>query len=569
MMRSSAQLQHPSEVLLTILAGDNNTEIITNSDNVGSNPNEVLLSMPAIDSNTEIAADSDNVDNNFSEDLLSIQAIGSNIEIATDSYNPGNLSYSMPSRGNHRPLRSFHSSHAHSRSFSTPSAPRSFQHGETNASYRTSTSYRKRIIKKKSSSSSGSFLRKRINSIYETKYSEDWGATYTSHEFSNQFNMGPNDRNNNRSESNCSYPRPEKQLIDFCLRLVILDKTLSGIRMLAFIWATVVLLGGFASTLKKIDFWFVATIIFIIGTGIFSRNHQLESRFFFQAAKAISSKVGMIITFLQFLFASVSITVSMMRLVEQGYSEYKGQTNMKAALNIFYAVALTHALLFLLENAYWFWTVSHLKIIEKVREECGFGTSGVTSLRRFFYETYWQLTKGSVFHALDLDLITFAQGLLIINSQGDQLIAVRILNGLISHDQCSPETCRRISTSTETINRLVNMLSWHDQGEQAIRIFAAQIVANLASKIRVESFPDAMDCISSLLKQEDGSKLNLLGLLILKNLASIPLNCLKITERTDLISKIVDFTRFNAQIIEVEERSRMVKRSLKLLKKIV
>jgi hypothetical protein len=495
-MTSSAELKHLSEVLLTILASDSNTEIVAESDN----PDNSLPGSPAL-SNSGLTQ--------------KINGISSPVPLSSLYYSP------------------------------------------------TLRKYKKG---KKLSSSSGSLLGISKNETIE--YSDDWGATYSS---------GILTRRNNTSESYCPYPRPEKQLIDFALRLVILDKTLSGIHILLFIWATVVLLGGFASMLKSIDFWFVAAIIFIIGTGIFSRNHQLESRFFFQAAKAISGKIGIIITLLQFLFASMSITFSIMRLVKQGYSEYVGQRNMTTALNIFYTVALTHSLLYLIEKAYWFWTVSHLKIIEKVRDECGFGTSGVVSLRRFFHETYWKLTKGSVFHALDLDLITFAQGLLVSNSQGDQLIAVRILNGLISHDKYSQDTCHSILTSTETIDRLINMLSWHDHGEEAIRIFVAKIVSSLASKLHIKDIPEAMDCISSLLEQDDDfnrktlPEMNSLGLKILINLASNPMNCLKITKNSVVLSKIVHFTKLHRNTLNVDGKVKftMVKRSLTLLEKIV
>jgi hypothetical protein len=376
---------------------------------------------------------------------------------------------------------------------------------------------------------------------------------------------------------NNSDPRPEKRLVDFGLKLVILDKTLSGVGMLAFIWATVVLLGGFASTLKTIDFWFVATITFINGTGMFSRSHQLDSRFFFQAVKAISSKLGRMFTFFQLSTAGIPIAFSMMRLVEQNYSEDKGQTNMKAALNIFYAATLSSALIFLIEKAYWYWTVTHLKIMEDVSGKCGFEEiSGVVSVRRFFYETYWKLSKGNVFRALELDLTTFAQYLLISNVSGDQLISVRILNGLISHKKLSDETLCRIRSSPETTSRLVQMLSWHDQREQNIRILAAKVVVSLANELQLEGIPEATDCICSLLEQEDGLngrniKNNLVGLKILRNLASNPMNCLKITEKTNCISKIVDLTKVSANTFDNKENDefRMVISSLKLLKNIV
>ncbi|GER30155.1 ARM repeat superfamily protein [Striga asiatica] len=69
---------------------------------------------------------------------------------------------------------------------------------------------------------------------------------------------------------------PEKKLTLFALRLAILEKSASGIGTLGFIWATVVLLGGFAITLSKTDFWFITVILLIEGTRIFSRSHELE-----------------------------------------------------------------------------------------------------------------------------------------------------------------------------------------------------------------------------------------------------------------------------------------------------
>ena len=45
---------------------------------------------------------------------------------------------------------------------------------------------------------------------------------------------------------------------------------------LTFIWVTVVLLGGFAITMKESDFWVVTAILVIEGARLFSRNHQLE-----------------------------------------------------------------------------------------------------------------------------------------------------------------------------------------------------------------------------------------------------------------------------------------------------
>ena len=75
-----------------------------------------------------------------------------------------------------------------------------------------------------------------------------------------------------------SNPQPdhENKLNTFALRLALLEKLGIMVGTLTFIWATVVLLGGFAITMKEIDFWFVTAILVIEGTRIFSRSHQLE-----------------------------------------------------------------------------------------------------------------------------------------------------------------------------------------------------------------------------------------------------------------------------------------------------
>ncbi|KAG6526117.1 uncharacterized protein LOC122047377 [Zingiber officinale] len=69
---------------------------------------------------------------------------------------------------------------------------------------------------------------------------------------------------------------PEKKLTLFALQLAVLEKAASGLGTLGFIWATVVLLGGFAIALERKDFWCITIILLIEGARIFSRSHELE-----------------------------------------------------------------------------------------------------------------------------------------------------------------------------------------------------------------------------------------------------------------------------------------------------
>ncbi|XP_020702543.1 uncharacterized protein LOC110114116 [Dendrobium catenatum] len=104
--------------------------------------------------------------------------------------------------------------------------------------------------------------------------SGSWGSTVfePQRELSDQTPSG-------RSRSiprHSSLDAPEKKLTLFALRLAIIEKTACGLGQLAFVWATVVLLGGFASALKAKDFWFVTAILVVEAARLFSRSRELE-----------------------------------------------------------------------------------------------------------------------------------------------------------------------------------------------------------------------------------------------------------------------------------------------------
>lgn len=472
------------------------------------------------------------------------------------------------------------------------------------------------------------------------------------------------------SSSSSTDRAPEKKLTLFALRLAVLEKAATGLGTLGFIWATVVLLGGFAITLDKTDFWFITIILLIEGTRIFSRSHELEwqhqstwsitdaginsfrairsdSRSILEAVRAlfwpISSKsqeraeshqdsaraglqrkptrtwtsadvpllaygqwfflsrnVSKLLYWLQILSATACVVLSMMKLIRHDYGEIaKGDTdkrNRKSALYIFYALALAEALLFLMEKAYWEWKVSYCKLLEKVNNECELGSSGLVSIRRFFYDSYSRCVNGSIFDGLDMDMITFSIELLGSNSPDEQLIGIRILWQFVMKKRFSDDTLQKIGTNTSVIERLVEMLNWKDAQQEEIRRNSAEILSKLAGKkqnsLRVAGIPGAMESISSLLQtsrnssgaaDEIGEKriifdhedygfwtFNHLGLLILKKLARDHDNCGKIGNTRGLLPKIVDFTHIGERTLKdrnvTDTQILTVKRSLQLLK---
>ncbi|URD73541.1 hypothetical protein MUK42_35196 [Musa troglodytarum] len=467
---------------------------------------------------------------------------------------------------------------------------------------------------------------------------------------------------------------PEKKLTHFALRLAVIEKAASGLGTLGFIWATVVLLGGFAIALERKDFWFITIILLIEGARIFSRSHELEwqhqatwslteaGRSSFRALKSSSrvllqslklvfrpfsihttrmpSNVHMIndlrsqvapsppprtwhtrdvrllpfsgwvflprnvsrlLYWLQLLAASSCVSLSLMRLVEQDFGELPpgdpDKKNRKAALNIFYSLALAEALLFLAEKAYWEWKVSYRLLLEEVNRECHLGATGMVSIKRFFYDAYSKCVEGSIFDGLKMDLVTFAEELLGSSSRDEQLIGARILLKFSTSHRFADGTLRKIGTSTPVIERLIEMLNWKNPAEEEIRRSAAVIISKLAGKkqnaLRVSGIPGAMESTSSLLytggsssnsrpdevcrlcaaadnTNHEFSVFNLLGLLILKKLTKDHDNCAKIGHTRGLLAKIIDFTsggkKLKTKESTTESHVKAMKRSLQVVK---
>nr|CAD1833653.1 unnamed protein product [Ananas comosus var. bracteatus] len=425
----------------------------------------------------------------------------------------------------------------------------------------------------------------RAGSILDViEHPNDWGATYSDRE---------SDRNGRRrkkkrsgggggyddsddDDAAASAAAPERELTRFALRIAILEKAASGVGTLAFVWATVVLLGGFAVLLQPKDFYFVTAIVLIEGT-----------RAVFEPC-SVSGNVGWILTSLQLLSATACAALSAMRLVEQHYGDVDQDAtkrNRAPALDIFYGLALVQALLFLIEKAYWHWKISYGQLLEQTRRACGFGASGIVSLRRFFHNAYWKCISGSVFDALDMDLTSFALALVNSESRGERLIGARVLHSYVKHELYADDTVDRIVTSAQTVRRLVAMLGWKSPADEEIRLHAATVVARLAGDkrrvLRVIGIPGAMQSIASLLhagKREDDHDetyyaFNLLGLNILKHLSHDVDNCRQIRNTRGVLPKIIEFTRTSPSLLQDEWVPAvwitLVKRSLKVVMRLV
>jgi hypothetical protein len=66
-------------------------------------------------------------------------------------------------------------------------------------------------------------------------------------------------------DAGASLPEDRLNLAIVCAAIV--SKVMNGLGTLATIWATVVLLGGYATLIKKQDFWYVTVVAFVESIG--------------------------------------------------------------------------------------------------------------------------------------------------------------------------------------------------------------------------------------------------------------------------------------------------------------
>ncbi|KAF2603162.1 hypothetical protein F2Q70_00026157, partial [Brassica cretica] len=145
--------------------------------------------------------------------------------------------------------------------------------------------------------------------------------------------------------------------------------------------------------------------------------------------------------------------------------------NRKAALSIFYSLALAEALMFLAEKAYWEWQVSVCSLLENVTKQ-------------WWLWCYWD--------ALLWNCWALA------SCRDEQLIGARILR------KFAEDKIEKIGINLPVIERLVKMRNWKDVQEEETRRSAAEILSKLAcmtqNSLRVAGITGAMESISSLLQ---------------------------------------------------------------------
>lgn len=375
---------------------------------------------------------------------------------------------------------------------------------------------------------------------------------------------------------------PVKKITWSAGKLALLENTASGFAALALIWSTVVVLGGYGTSIETPDFWFVTIISLIEGTRIIRRNQELESR-----SHATSTKMSLLILCMQLVSAVTCVVLCLYSLARQNYGVVDRTTkNRKSALNIFYGLSLADELLCLLELVWW--TISIKYLIPTVNSYYLFELDDSKKLNSFFCDMYSRCVNESVSEGLEMNFLSYSVELLLSSRDDKQLRGAELLSALARNDLFRVETVMAIGVMREVLKKLIETMNWQHPNHKGIRQAAAEIISNISlitwDHIHMTSTTIAMciESIKSLLYDTESIKnhsilwdsndqhrdiynfshFSVLGLKILKGFLD---HQPKIeSNMTDLLPKIIRLTKLNPKVDGVQIQT--VQLALELVK---
>ncbi|KAL5205044.1 hypothetical protein ABZP36_009915 [Zizania latifolia] len=295
----------------------------------------------------------------------------------------------------------------------------------------------------------------------------------------------------------------------------------------AFIWSTVVLLGGYISLLQRKDFQCLTVITVIeaysifndteaggmlkrnpwnIATGAFAMANLRWLRQILKLKKTqILAPFFLLPDILDKFYGCgpyICIGLSSWRLRHRAYAGASNGdaslANLTTALDFFYALVLCQGALDLSLRLFISLEHSVLLVYQKASKNISSETWFMKFVEAYSNDIRERCAK-DLAAAEQVSLLSYAVGLLESGSQEEYLSAARMLDYLIKNGQ---DASTLILGSRWKAQRLLDTLGI-TQGSTELRLLAARIVADLAGGIRLAQFPGSLRCVSSLLEATD------------------------------------------------------------------
>ncbi|KAF7050133.1 hypothetical protein CFC21_058542 [Triticum aestivum] len=317
--------------------------------------------------------------------------------------------------------------------------------------------------------------------------------------------------------------RPEdKSLNSYALLQAYVLMAVTGLGYLALTWSTVVLLGGFVTSLGNKDFWCLTCISLVQAARIFNDSGDNLFPIFLTLMQKLARKVlanrvtvlwvqvvfvitqilsmpvlvVVIIAGIVYAFGPVAcIVLSVWRLWQHDYGNTEGddnKANLVPALIIFYCLVICQVVLYYI---WWLIDRSAMWVVVSFCKECNLPKEwGSISVVDYLYDTRVKCWRDPT--SIDgRKLINYAVDLVDSESQKDYLSGARMLDTFI---KLEADVRSLLLPSRPKIQKLIDTLGWRSSNRE-LREVVARIVAYLAGDIHLSQFPGAIRCISSLL----------------------------------------------------------------------
>ncbi|CAN6357699.1 unnamed protein product [Urochloa humidicola] len=361
--------------------------------------------------------------------------------------------------------------------------------------------------------------------------------------------MASRGREHRRGDDRSVLPEEEHSLNGYVFVQTYVLMATTGLGYLALMWSTVVLLGGFVTSLQKKDFCCLTVISMIQAARIFNdlaegvfpsfysavRFVRIQGLAFIQehfwaagdiiieercSLSAVMSVIrrsivvvccGTLLPLLLAVFYIVGyiylngpipcIALSLWRIVQRDYGvtdEDSGKANLAPALDFFYILVLCQGALYLI------WSGIDALSVRLVVSFCKKYKLpkkwGAAMIIDYLFDTRARCWRDPT-SIYGRTLMNYAIDLLGSESWEDNLSGARMLDVFIRQ---GTEIRWMLLPSRSKVQKLIDILGWRSitGGNPEIRELAARIVAELAQDIHLAQFPGAIHCVSSLLQVE-------------------------------------------------------------------
>uniref|UniRef100_A0A0E0LP71 BLE2 protein n=1 Tax=Oryza punctata TaxID=4537 RepID=A0A0E0LP71_ORYPU len=203
-------------------------------------------------------------------------------------------------------------------------------------------------------------------------------------------------------------------------------------------------------------------------------------------------------------FGNLHIPAALVRVSLAGYclAEHDfgvdKQKNYVESLTIFYSMVLGQGILYIVAGMLEVFSF----IPRRSLISCGGSTGqwGVESVNLYYTYAFEKNMEGGVFAPKRISLSNFAMDSINSDLSKNQLYGIRTMHIFLQSDLTRAQLLKKLTTSTQTMARLISMLNWTSRNDhKTIRLYAAKVTAELAKSLRVVTIPGTMYLVSTLL----------------------------------------------------------------------